>query len=269
MYPYATQVNGEAGLQAELFYKFKKHSFLGGKYGTMVTLNASQVNDIKREAIDDKTPVGRIGTDGYKTSFLSMTDSLFSRDINITISKKFSKKIRGKISYQHLDFNQYALQGHGMAHDGFVNTQVGILDFTFRLKPKHSLRVEAEALFTKKLEIDDPSNTGSKVSIMQDYGNWAMLILEYSVSPHFFFALSDQFNYVSQDDEIVKKTLSIVHGEEFHRNHYYSVAMGYSKGSSRIQMSYGKQREGILCVGGVCRAVPAAYGFNVSITSTF
>ena len=34
-------------------------------------------------------------------------------------------------------------------------------------------------------------------------------------------------------------------------------------------LSYGKQREGIICVGGVCRQVPAANGFSVTITSSF
>jgi hypothetical protein len=34
-------------------------------------------------------------------------------------------------------------------------------------------------------------------------------------------------------------------------------------------MSYGKQRAGIFCVGGVCRNVPASNGFAISITSSF
>ena len=33
MYPYATQVNGEQGLQGDVMYKFKKGTLLGGKYG--------------------------------------------------------------------------------------------------------------------------------------------------------------------------------------------------------------------------------------------
>jgi hypothetical protein len=34
MYPYATQTNGEMGARAEVMYKLKKKSLLGGKYGT-------------------------------------------------------------------------------------------------------------------------------------------------------------------------------------------------------------------------------------------
>jgi hypothetical protein len=51
--------------------------------------------------------------------------------------------------------------------------------------------------------------------------------------------------------------------------HYYKAAAGFMKGTTQISLSYGKQREGILCVGGVCRAVPAANGLLLSITSSF
>jgi len=268
MYPYATQLNGEAGIQAELFYKFKRESLLGGKYGTLISLNYSRIQDIKRDSLKNYLGLNEWGTDGYETSFLSMSDSLFSQDINIEISKKFSKNVKGIFTYQHIDYNIMAMQGHGMQHKGMVNANTFIADVTLRLKPKHSLRIEGQGLFTKTVDFKTPEN--ETVKIKQDYGNWAMLMLEYSVSPHWFFALSDQFNFITPDDEIAKNTMSYVHnGEDLHRNHYYSAAMGYSKGASRIQVSYGKQREGILCVGGVCRAVPAAYGFNISLTSTF
>jgi len=89
----------------------------------------------------------------------------------------------------------------------------------------------------------------------QDKGNWAMGLLEYSVSPSWFFTIIDQYNYGNSD--------------EAHQTHYYKAAIGYTKKANRIQIGYGKQREGILCVGGVCRAVPAANGFTISITSSF
>ena len=59
MYPYATQVNGEQGLQADVMYKFKKGTFLGGEYGTDVHVNSSVVYGL------DTTVTGFAGTDGY------------------------------------------------------------------------------------------------------------------------------------------------------------------------------------------------------------
>ena len=47
------------------------------------------------------------------------------------------------------------------------------------------------------------------------------------------------------------------------------VALAYNNDANRIQVSYGRQREGVVCVGGVCRNVPAANGLTISITSSF
>jgi len=260
MYPYATQVNGEAGLQAELFYKFKKNSPIGGKYGTAVSTNISRVVDIERTAINDSTNIAAMGTDGYETSFLSMSDSLIYQDFNVEIYKKFSKKLKGVFTYQNLKYNQNVLEGHL----GMVNAHTVIADVTIKIKPKHALRIEAQALFTG-METDTAGN-----DYRQDYGNWAMLLLEYTISPHWFFAVSDQYNIISFDDDVAKNTLHVNYEKtSLQRNHYYSVAMGYTKESTRISLSYGKQREGILCVGGVCRSVPAAYGALISISHTF
>ncbi len=263
MYPYATQTYGEAGLQAELFYKFKRNTFFGGKYGTMLALNFARVNNINKTALNDTTPIGQPGTDGYNTSFLSTGNEVLLNDANIEITKKFNKKLKGIFTYQNLMYNQKVLQVHGH----MINANIAVADVTWKIKPKHSLRFEGQVLFTKTENYN--INDSTTVKIKQDYGNWAMLMLEYSISPHWFFAVSDQFNFITSNDEIAANTMKYNHNKGLDRVHYYTVAMGYSKGSSRIQLSYGKQREGILCVGGVCRAVPAAYGFNISITSTF
>ena len=77
--------------------------------------------------------------------------------------------------------------------------------------------------------------------------------LEYSISPHWFFDVYDLYNYGNIDEKV----------------HYLNFATVYVKGSNRFQLSYGKQREGIMCVGGVCRQVPAANGIAISITSSF
>ena len=51
---------------------------------------------------------------------------------------------------------------------------------------------------------------------------------------------------------------------------YYPIgSFGYIRGGSRFSFSYGRQRAGIFCVGGVCRVVPAANGLTASITTTF
>ena len=50
---------------------------------------------------------------------------------------------------------------------------------------------------------------------------------------------------------------------------YYNVSVGYTQGATRLQVGYGKQREGLLCIGGVCRQVPASNGLTLSLTTSF
>lgn len=53
MYTYSTQPNGEMAGQFQVNYTIPKGTALGGKYGTKLTFNISQVNDIKRDSIWD------------------------------------------------------------------------------------------------------------------------------------------------------------------------------------------------------------------------
>ncbi|MEY3342537.1 MAG: hypothetical protein RL090_221, partial [Bacteroidota bacterium] len=88
-----------------------------------------------------------------------------------------------------------------------------------------------------------------------DRGNWVLGLAELTISPNWFFAFFDEYNYGNDDPN--------------KRIHYWNGSMGYTKGANRISLAYGKQRQGLLCVGGVCRNVPASNGLSISITSSF
>lgn len=232
MYPYVTQPNGEIGVQGEIIYNFKKGSNIGGKYGTNLTINFSQVNSLKtkRTATYEK----------YETEYLAVGDEIYYRDLNVKIHKKINRKWKTDINYLNLKFNNHVLKlvqdDSGSSSFGMLVAHVAIADITYKLKPKHSLRMEVQGLFTK-----------------QDRGNWTMGLLEYTIAPTWFIAVADQYNY----------------GNDEEKNHYFNVALGYKKKANRIQIGYGRQRKGVVCIGGVCRNVPASSGFNISITSSF
>ena len=232
LYPYATNINGEVAFQADLNYKIKKKTMLGGKYGTNISLNTSVALAPNRTYLNDQEGA-RLG---YETSLFSISDSLFYSDVNIAVYHKFTKKFKAKLTYFNIAFNADAnliTDAHGM-----VYSNTFVFEGNYKFTPKQSLRFELQTLFTE-----------------QDRGNWAAIVLEYSISPHWFFALIDQYNYGNKD--------------ESKQVHYYKFNVGYTKGANRIQIGYGKQREGIMCVGGVCRNVPASNGFTISITSSF
>lgn len=251
MYPYATQVNGEAAVQATLNYKVPKKSKLGGKYGMGIEINFSHIRDIERTPIDSETPIGEAGTLGYESKLLSIGDEVFFQDLGIEINKKIDKHFKLIASADMIKYNMAIIEGHPGEPD--VDAFVWVTDLSYRFKRKHSIRWELSQLLTK-----------------QDQGNWVSTTLEYNFAPTWFFAVMDQYNYVNSEG-LIKYTTpeGEVHETEYEKLHYPTISAGYTKGTTRVLLSYGRQREGILCVGGVCRAVPASNGFKITLTSSF
>jgi len=236
MYPYATQPNGEIGFQLEVVYKVPKKSKIGGKYGMGITVNYSQINDIAREKANDTAYIGQSGTMGWKSDFFKFGDQVFNRDLTIEIDKKFSKKFKSIFKYIYQDYDIATILGH--TGDPNVKANIAIVDMTWKITSKKSIRWELQGLWTT-----------------EDKGDWAAALVEYTISPHWFFTVADQFNYGNK------------HSNE--RIHYYTGSFGYTLKTTRFALTYGRQREGVVCVGGVCRQVPASSGFYVTISSSF
>jgi hypothetical protein len=241
LYPYATVVQGEVGWSAEVFYTIPRKSKLGGKYGTKISFQYATAS-----SLDTTNLAGVEGqVEGYVRNSWRAGSELYIRDINFDISRKFSKGFKAKYAFFHFDFNTLATP---VTTDfkGIVNANVHVLETQVRIKKGHSLRTELQALFTG---IDE--KTGDK----QDKGDWATVLAEYSVSPHWFFSVLDQYNFGNPDPD--------------QRVHYVYGTVGRIEGAHRLSIGYGKRREGIFCIGGVCRAVPASNGFEITFTSSF
>jgi hypothetical protein len=231
LYPYATIPTGEIAYQADIMYTIPKGTTLGGKYGTKINVNFSTAYDVNRNSIQNDSLLR-----GYTARPFGMSDSLFFRDFNIEISRKFNKKLFVNLVYYNQAFNASA---NIVAQTlGYIYTNIAVVDVTYKLNKKHSLRGELQGLWTK-----------------QDKGDWATIVLEYTISPHWTFGLIDQWNYGNDVSA--------------QRVHYLLGSVSYIKGSTRFMLNVGKQRAGIFCVGGICRQVPASNGFTFSFTHSF
>lgn len=227
IYPYATQPNGELAFQAEVTYKIKKGSKLGGKYGTTITVNFSTVNGLDTTTLNNGL--------GYESEFLSLKGQAYFRDFNVELSRKIGKKIKLALQYLNLVYNKDVVQG--LSGFGTVYADMGIVDITYKFNQKYALRMELQSLTTK-----------------QDEGSWAMGLLEFTHNKY-FVAVMNQYNYGNHD---TKKRLN-----------YPNITLGYLMDKTRITATYGRQRAGIFCVGGVCRNVPASNGLTLSVTMSF
>ena len=238
LYPYATQPNGEFGFQGQIIYTIPKNSTLGGKYGTTVSFNYSMARSIEKDTIISAVTGTQAGSDGYETKFFSVGDLTFYQDFNILLEKKVSSAFKFKAAFYNQEYNKHVIEDEIFDDKDIVKANIGVLDMTWKFDARNSLRMELQGLWTE-----------------EDDGDWAALMLEYNVSPKWFFAVQDEYNYgnPSEDKQV----------------HYYNLSFGYTQESNRISLRYGRQRDGLLCVGGVCRYVPASTGLTLTITSSF
>ena len=242
IYPYATQPTGEIAYQAEVLYTIKRGSKFGGKYGTSINANFSAAYKPMQHT-NNINPLDSTGV-AYEGRVFDQSDSLLWRDININIYRKFSKKFNARLSYFNINLNNDVGKVTGDAK-GIIGTNIGVVELGYKINRKNSLRLELQGLFVNKDELGD----------INDKGDWATVLVEYNVSPHWFFSVMDQYNYGNPNE-----------GQKLH---YIYGSLGYIKDATRITLGYGRQRAGLFCVGGVCRFVPASNGLTMSFTHSF
>ncbi len=237
IYPYISQPNGEIGAQFDIYYTIPKKTKLGGKYGTSINVNFSNVFDIERTLLNESSTISESGTLGYNSNYIKRGEKLF-QELNIEIIKKINRKLKLIGSFISLENNDKILKSQPLldnqTHE-YIHAKIAILEILYKIKPKNSTRIELQHLSTK-----------------EHYGNWIMGMIEYKLAPNWFWSIQDMYNYGHPNTP-----------------HYYSMSSGYTKGANRLSITYGKQRAGLFCVGGVCREVPASNGFSINLTSSF
>lgn len=233
LYPYATVISGESSASAEIFYSIPKGTRLGGKYGTKLSANFAAAN-----GLDTTQLAGVEGlVYGYERNSWGFGPSKFVRDFNVQISRKESKNFKWKYTFYNLEFNTLATPVT-TTFKGIVYADIHVLETQVKTRKRQSLRTEFQALFTD-----------------QDKGDWGTVLAEYTWSPHWFASVIDQYNFGNPNPDA--------------RVHYLYGAVGRIDGPHRLSIGYGKRREGIFCIGGVCRAVPASNGFEINFSSSF
>lgn len=167
-YPYATNPDGEWAYQAELGYTFKRHTLLGGKYGTKLKFNFSHVHSIDKNVYTPDTY-----HNGYGSAFWKWGDEKFYQDLNVQIEKKLSSGVKLNLMYMNQYYNKTAIEGEG----GMIHSNIFVGEGKFSLGRKATLRCEAQYLTTG-----------------EDLGDWAFALAELSLLPNWMITVSDEYN---------------------------------------------------------------------------
>ena len=237
LYPYATcNVPGEWAFRAEAAWTLPRRTPWGGRYGTTLRLRTAHIRDLA--LADGPEGAEAMGTDGRRArNFWAMGGTRYG-EWALDAERRLNRSLRLHATLLAQTINRTAVEGHG----GRVNTLVGILEGQWQAGAETALRAEAQYLHTR-----------------QDQGDWWAGLLEWSLSSHFMFTLSDQFN--ARVPSSARGTTSSVH--------YWQAFATYTATRHRLQLGYGSTRAGYNCAGGVCRYVPAQKGFTLSYQLRF
>ncbi|MHA3786878.1 DUF6029 family protein [Flavobacterium hauense] len=168
----------------------------------------------------------------YNTNFFGVGEKYFS-DYNIEIKKRLSDTWLTGFYYINQFYNKDWLEGGDK-----VKTNIVTGEATYNFTEKNSIRVEGEHMWADA-----------------DKKNWAGGTVELNLNDTYSFYFWDIYNYGNDDSS--KQT------------HYYNMGGAYRIGATRIAANYGRQRGGLVCVGGVCRFVPESTGFTLNISTAF
>lgn len=169
----------------------------------------------------------------YDAKFIGDGNRYF-RDLNIEIKNRWSSQWSTVATFQDVIIDKGIAEGGPLGLEE-IRAQIAVVEGTRRFEGGKALRLELQHLWTQK-----------------DRKNWAAGVLEYNFNPALTLYAADSWNY-GGEGEI----------------HYYSFGGSYSKGRTRFALNYGRQRGGLICVGGVCRFVSENNGLTANLAVTF
>ena len=155
--------------------------------------------------------------------------NLLYRDFSVDIEKQFSRKFKALLLYSMQEQNTHYGVGTATRLQNVV-----VADMQYKFTPTFSTRLELQYLATHEDEKD-----------------WMAALLEVNFAPYWSIYVSDMFNHGST------------------KVHYYAAGVSYARSRTRVSLSYGRNKDGYVCSGGVCRVISAYTGLNLQVTTSF
>ena len=169
----------------------------------------------------------------YDVDFLGFGKKYFS-DLSLEVRKKWSRNWSSIFYYVNQFYNKKFVE----EMSGEIKTNIFVGESTYKMSKGKVLRFELQHLWTQ-----------------DDRKNWVGGTVEFNVNSSLAFYINDVYNYGS--DKVLEKI------------HYYNVGGSYVFGAHRVALNYGRQRGGLICVGGVCRVVDDCSGLSANVVLSF
>ena len=176
--------------------------------------------------------------------------NLLWRDINVDVERQWNRSLKTSLLLSRQEWSpDHGTSGKTLAS----NIVVG--DVTYKFNPRYSLRAELQYLYSDHVKPNDRE-------LADEAGtDWLAFLLEFNIAPKWSFFFSDMMNFDRVYPENGVNVTSTIH--------YPSGGFSFTKSRTRIQLSFGRNRQGFVCSGGVCREQPAFTGVSLLLTSSF
>lgn len=167
------------------------------------------------------------------------TETMTWMDLNFDIERQWNKDWKATFLFSR----QMRNPSKGYFGDVNYTSNIFVADLTHKIDKKNSVRAELQYLYSNDYE-----------------GDWVATLVEYNMAPSLSIFVSDMYNHQRVETDYNKGLEKV---------NYYSIGASYTIDRTRVQLSYGRNRAGMVCSGGVCRYTPAYTGFNLLISSSF
>ena len=167
----------------------------------------------------------------YQTA--SSKRELLWSDVNVDVERQWNKQWKTTLMFSRQEWNTSHGQGPALPSTTFASN-IFVGDVMYKINKKFSLRMEAQYLLSNDYE-----------------GDWVAGLVEFNVAPHWSVFFSDMYNLGTT------------------KTNYYNGGLSFTHNRTRVQVSYGRNRAGYVCSGGVCRYQPAYTGVNLMLTTSF
>ena len=232
----SVHTGGEVGGQIDLYYSLRNPK-ARGKYWNFHA-NFSMFN-----SLDHYNPMAGGDMEGRNVWI----------DFNFDVERQWNKQVKSTFFYSFQRWDE-EINHYDGAHAHYCASHIFVGDVTYKINKKHSMRFELQYLASNDYE-----------------GDWVAATIEYNLAPKFSFYVSDMWNCEKMQDGAYGNYYMNINTYEYDHEllHYYQVGASFTHKSFRAQLSYGRNRAGYVCSGGVCRFQPAYTGVNLALTLSF
>ena len=169
----------------------------------------------------------------YKANLAAFGVKYYS-ELGAEVRKKWTPKLTTILTY----LNQYYNAKYVAETVGTVTANTVVVENIIKLKKGNSIRQELQHQWANG-----------------ENRNWAAALLEYNYGSRYTFYITNLYNYGNTNTN--------------QKLHFYNAGIAYKLNALRLQANYGRQRGGLVCLGGVCRFVPQSAGVSLSINYSF